>query len=219
MRHFGAIRFGIGLALIGLMLLWFTVQSVDASTTLQKTLNNGQTLIILSNGCNLKVISSSDSEVKVRCIVPALQPGASDIGTANSVTLNPGKKLTVTANACTLNILKKSKSKIKINCGLPTVIVAPGGTLSFSKASITIHQGQTVQWFWQGGPHTVTSTSDSGVSADGTFCSPNDLNCDTVNTSNAGAKYTHTFNSTGTFVYYCHFHGYAIMHAQVVVEP
>lgn len=38
-----------------------------------------------------------------------------------------------------------------------TVTVAPGGSLSFSPADITVAVGDTVHWVWEGGMHNVAS--------------------------------------------------------------
>jgi plastocyanin len=224
-----AIVFGSGIALLGLILFWVATPSVDASTTVQKTLSAGQSVVILPNGCSLSVISKSASQVKVKCVAngTSIRLGTA---TASTVTLNPGKKETVNANACTLSVVKQKKTKVKIVCNgatpTPTtpadatVHVAPSGQLKYSQASVTIHQGQTVKWIWDGGPHTVTSgTSTNDGTPDNNFCSPTDTNCSTTNSSGQGANYTHTFNTTGTFTYFCMVHGYSLMHAQVIVEP
>src|SRR4030095_15379971 len=76
------------------------------------------------------------------------------------------------------------------------VTVGPNGNLVFSPSSITIHPGDQVKWTWSSSGHSTTSGSpgqpngiwDSGI-------------------LNAGATFTRTFNSTGTFPYYCTPHG------------
>ena len=76
------------------------------------------------------------------------------------------------------------------------VTVGPSGNLVFDPASVTIHPGDQVKWTWDSGGHSTTSGSpglpngiwDSGI-------------------HNAGATFTRTFNSTGTFPYYCTPHG------------
>src|ERR1044071_4226220 len=76
------------------------------------------------------------------------------------------------------------------------VTVAPNGDLVFSPSSVTIHPGDTVRWTWGASFHSTTSGSpgmpngiwDSGI-------------------LNQGATFTHTFNSAGTFPYYCTPHG------------
>jgi plastocyanin len=71
------------------------------------------------------------------------------------------------------------------------VTVGPG--LSFNPNSITITQGDTIRWVWQGASHSSTSNTntgpevwDSGIIATGTF--------------------THTFATVGDWPYYCSLH-------------
>ena len=76
------------------------------------------------------------------------------------------------------------------------VTVGPNGNLVFDPESVTIRPGDQVKWTWDSGGHSTTSGSpglpngiwDSGI-------------------HNAGATFTRTFNSTGTFPYYCTPHG------------
>src|SRR6266403_1680286 len=76
------------------------------------------------------------------------------------------------------------------------VTVGPNGNLVFDPASVTIHPGDQVKWTWSSSGHSTTSGSpglpngiwDSGI-------------------HNAGATFTRTFNSAGTFPYYCTPHG------------
>jgi plastocyanin len=64
----------------------------------------------------------------------------------------------------------------------------------FFTANVTIHAGDTVQWDWIAGLHTVTSVVgsaeqfDSGLQSAGSF--------------------SHTFTQVGTFNYYCQIHGF-----------
>ena len=76
------------------------------------------------------------------------------------------------------------------------VTVGPDGQLIFMPSSVTIHPGDQVKWTWGSSGHSSTSGSpgmpngiwDSGI-------------------LNMGATFTHTFNSVGTFPYYCTPHG------------
>jgi plastocyanin len=76
------------------------------------------------------------------------------------------------------------------------VTVGPSGDLVFSPSSVTIHPGDQVRWTFSSGGHSTTSGSpgmpngiwDSGIRSQ-------------------GATFTRTFNSTGTFPYYCTPHG------------
>jgi len=76
---------------------------------------------------------------------------------------------------------------------------------SFNPSSVTIHPGDQVKWTWVSSGHSTTSGSpgmpngiwDSGIRSQ-------------------GATFTHTFNSVGTFPYYCTVHGET---GQVIVTP
>src|SRR5947207_11213532 len=76
-----------------------------------------------------------------------------------------------------------------------TVTVGNGGFF-FTPPSVTIHPGDTVKWTWSSTGHSSTSGTpghpsglwDSGVLAQ-------------------GAMFTHTFNTVGSFPYYCTPHG------------
>jgi plastocyanin len=76
-----------------------------------------------------------------------------------------------------------------------TVDVNVGPGLSFNPSSVTITQGDTVRWVWQGASHSSTSNTnigpevwDSGILINGTF--------------------THTFNTVGDWPYYCSLHSF-----------
>jgi plastocyanin len=76
------------------------------------------------------------------------------------------------------------------------VTVAPNGDLVFSPSSVTIHPGDTVRWTWGSSFHSSTSGipgAPNGIWDSGIL--------------NQGATFSHTFNSTGTFPYYCTPHG------------
>ena len=78
-----------------------------------------------------------------------------------------------------------------------TVTVTVGNNcLCFSPSSVTIHPGDTVQWTWSSTGHSSTSGSPgmpSGLWDSGIL--------------NQGATFSHTFNSVGSFPYYCTPHG------------
>jgi plastocyanin len=84
------------------------------------------------------------------------------------------------------------------------VSVAPNGMLTFSPQNLTINTGETVQWVWSSGGHSVVS--GSSCAADGQFCSPSDTSCGTAPTSAQGATYSHTFSTPGTYPYFCNVH-------------
>jgi len=76
------------------------------------------------------------------------------------------------------------------------VTVGPGGMLVFDPASVTIHPGDQVKWTWDSGGHSTTSGSPG---------MPNGIWNSGIH--NGGATFTRTFNSAGTFPYYCTPHG------------
>ena len=88
------------------------------------------------------------------------------------------------------------------------VTVGPGGDFSFSPSDVTINQGDTVQWVWQSNGH--STTSGSNCTANGTWDS---------GTRNTPATFSHTFNSSGTFPYYCNPHCALGMTGSVTVNP
>lgn len=81
---------------------------------------------------------------------------------------------------------------IAIAAATPQTVHVDLNAFSFS-ANVTINAGDTVQWDWKAGFHNVTSVFGSPEA----FASP---------TQSAGA-FTHTFNTPGTFWYYCSIHG------------
>ena len=76
-----------------------------------------------------------------------------------------------------------------------TVLVGNGG-FNFSPSSVTIHPGDTVRWEFSSGGHTTTS-GNPGM--------PNGLWDSGLR--NQGAVFTRTFNTVGTFPYFCSPHG------------
>jgi plastocyanin len=76
------------------------------------------------------------------------------------------------------------------------VQIAPGGALTFSPSSVTIHVGDTVQWTWASSGH--SSTSGTPGHPDGLWDS---------GVQNVGFVFSHTFDTAGTFAYYCTPHG------------
>ncbi|MCA9294021.1 MAG: IPTL-CTERM sorting domain-containing protein [Phycisphaerales bacterium] len=76
-----------------------------------------------------------------------------------------------------------------------THVVTQSG-FTFSPSTLTIDQGDTVEWHWTAGSHTVTSGPASCV-PDGLFDVP--LN-------SANAVQSMVFNSAGAFPYFCQPH-------------
>src|SRR5438132_7303666 len=84
----------------------------------------------------------------------------------------------------------------KASAATVDVTVAPNGQLVFSPSSVTINPGDTVRWTWAATFHSSTSGipgMPNGIWDSGIL--------------NQGATFSHTFNSTGSFPYYCTPHG------------
>lgn len=78
----------------------------------------------------------------------------------------------------------------------------------FVPASITITEGDVVQWNWVAGIHNTTS---------GTVGNPNGIWAAPINSSNP--SFQRTFNTPGAFPYYCTFHGGLGMTGNITVQP
>ena len=97
----------------------------------------------------------------------------------------------VVATAVSLIVYPKAASATTVD-----VTVGPGGDLVFSPSSVTIHPGDQVRWTWSSSGHSTTSGSPG---------QPNGIWDSGIH--NQGATFTQTFNSAGTFPYYCVPHG------------
>ena len=87
------------------------------------------------------------------------------------------------------------------NAATVNVTVGPNGNLVFMPSSVTIHPGDQVKWTWDsGGLYSPMHSSTSGTPG-----SPNGLWDSGI--LGQGAVFTHTFNTAGTFHYYCTVHG------------
>lgn len=105
----------------------------------------------------------------------------------------------------------------------PRSALAPAQTVDvsvnnffYSPQFVHIVAGDTVRWTWNSSPHSVTSGDCCAPS--NVFCSPNDLNCSTSPSSGFGFVYSHTFNTPGSFDYYCNVH-LSAMSGTVIVDP
>src|SRR6267142_1965206 len=94
--------------------------------------------------------------------------------------------------------------------GVPTgggqifdVAVGQGGDV-FVPDTVNISVGDTVRWTWAESGHSVTSGDP--CTADGQYCSPNNVNCGQCVTSNQGFVYEFTFTQAGSFSYFCCVH-------------
>jgi len=86
------------------------------------------------------------------------------------------------------------------------VTIGPNGNLVFDPDPVTIHPGDQVKWTWDSSGHSTTS---------GFPGMPNGIWDSGIH--NGGATFTRTFNSTGTFPYYCTPHSCCGMTGTVMV--
>jgi plastocyanin len=98
------------------------------------------------------------------------------------------------------------------------VAVGPeGDKLRFVPDTLNISVGDTVRWTWGSDSHSVTS--GTSCTADGQFCSPDNMNCDAGILSNTGFVYEHTFTQAGSYSYFCALHCFAGMTGVINVGP
>jgi len=95
------------------------------------------------------------------------------------------------ATAVSLIGYPKPASAATVNVGVRYY----GGLIDFHPSSVTIHPGEQVNWVWDTSGHSTTS---------GRPGMPNGIWNSGVRSQ--GATFTHTFNSVGTFPYYCSEH-------------
>lgn len=89
-----------------------------------------------------------------------------------------------------------------------TVQIAQGGSLTFSPSVQPINVGDTVHWVWGAGGH--STTSGNSCTSDGSWDS---------GVRNSGFTFDVTFNTAGTFPYYCSVHCFAGMTGTIIVSP
>jgi plastocyanin len=100
------------------------------------------------------------------------------------------------------------------------VTVGPvGNELSFVPDTVNITVGDTVRWTWESDFHSVTSGSGTSCTADGQFCSPDNMNCDAGILNDTGFVYEFTFTQPGMYQYFCALHCFAGMTGVVNVLP
>jgi len=83
--------------------------------------------------------------------------------------------------------------------------------------NVTITSGTTITWTNTGAStHTTTSCDSGHVSTTG--CPGGNTSTEVWDSGilNGGATYSHTFNTKGTFAYYCTLHPW--MHGEIIVQ-
>src|SRR5438876_3321373 len=139
-------------------------------------------------------------------------------GTVTAVTASPPLKSSGgTSQAISLNAISNTPSDTP---GDTIVDVGFGSTNVFQDETSgntvsTITAGQTVEWKWVNGLHTVVSLSAhcganpcAGLE-DGRYDSGDP-------TSTVGHKFAYTFTNPGTYYYYCDVHGFSMQGSVVV---
>jgi plastocyanin len=92
-----------------------------------------------------------------------------------------------------------------------TVVVGPGGSLVFDPETLKITPGTTVNFVWESDNHNVVvENQPEGAGWSGTEGAP-DVTYDT------GYEYSHTFETLGTYEYFCQPHKAAGMVASLEV--
>lgn len=93
-----------------------------------------------------------------------------------------------------------------------SVTVGPGGELTFDPSSLTISAGTEVTWTWDSSGHNIVVASQPDeASWQGTPGSEDEL-------YDEGYTYSHSFDPTGTYEYYCQPHRSAGMTGTITVE-
>ena len=87
----------------------------------------------------------------------------------------------------------------------------------FIPSTVYVRAGETVRWIWYSNGHSVTSGTN--CTANGQFCSPNNVNCSQGIVSNNGTMYEVTFYTPGTYYYFCAAHCAAGMTGVIQVVP
>ncbi|SDN10437.1 plastocyanin [Halogranum gelatinilyticum] len=93
-----------------------------------------------------------------------------------------------------------------------TIEVGPGGEFKYTPESPTVSKGATVKWVWKSDMHNIViEKKPSGSDWSGTKGGSSE-------TFDEGYTYTHTFETTGTYEYYCSPHESVGMAASITVE-
>jgi len=97
-----------------------------------------------------------------------------------------------------------SSGKQYVGSQIFDVTVGPiGNEFSFVPDTANITVGDTVRWTWESDFHSVTSGDSTSCTADGQFCSPDNMNCDAGILNNTDFVYEFTFTQPGTYQYFC----------------
>lgn len=93
-----------------------------------------------------------------------------------------------------------------------TVLVGPENQLVYEPAELTVTVGEEVTWVWESDGHNVVPSSQpDGANWSGTEGGDDQL-------YDEGHEYSHTFETAGTYEYYCTPHRSAGMTGTITVE-
>jgi len=93
-----------------------------------------------------------------------------------------------------------------------TVLVGPENQLVYEPAELTVAVGDEVTWVWESDTHNVVPSSQpEGANWSGTEGGDDQL-------YDEGHEYSYTFETAGTYEYYCSPHRSAGMTGTVIVE-
>ncbi|WP_323676941.1 plastocyanin/azurin family copper-binding protein [Halorubellus sp. PRR65] len=96
--------------------------------------------------------------------------------------------------------------------GENAVVVGPGGSYVFEPSSLSVSVGDTVTWTWESANHNIVVDSQpEGAEWQGT-------DGDGSKTYDSEHTYEYTFETAGTYEYYCQPHEGLGMTGEVVVE-
>ncbi|WP_135826665.1 plastocyanin/azurin family copper-binding protein [Halorussus ruber] len=140
--------------------------------------------------------------------------GATAAGAQETTTTSSGNTTTASGNETTTAANGTATGGQSGGGGGPTkeVIVGPGGSLVFEPAELTIAPGTTVKFVWESDNHNVVPESQpDGADWQGTEGAPS-------KTYNTGYEYSHTFETTGTYEYFCQPHKTAGMVGTITVQ-
>jgi|AntRauTorcE11898_2_1112593.scaffolds.fasta_scaffold12452_3 plastocyanin len=96
--------------------------------------------------------------------------------------------------------------------GSTRVVVGPNGDFRFAPSSVTVPVGDTVEWTWSSGGHNILVDSKPEESD---WTGTESLEGSVYD---AGYSHSHTFDTPGTYAYYCSPHRASGMTGEVVVE-
>jgi plastocyanin len=142
----------------------------------------------------------SGNSIQFTANAPAnyIQPGQTLSGFGYLATFSPSQLASAPnsgeSDAYTAGLFSDSGVIFTVYIAATTnVLVGPGGNFIYSPAVVDIHVGDQVIWTWQSVPHSATSGTNG--TASGMWDSGDQLSLP--------HSFTNTFNSAGSFTYFC----------------